>query len=293
MERIIQMIHGIPIIEAKSSEAGILSSLANDAEGGVLYFGTGLTTSRAMSVGVPFDLLGLLLVADIICRELKLSRVIQLIADTHAKSNIFTNNDEVDAMAALMKNVSTRVANFIGLSQKYTVLKSSEFDQKPEYQEIFNNIVSDDHEYVRREWSDIEYMRREYRLVLKLSWIVDPKAKKVGFDERLYDLRFRDVVGQNMSFIYVNPGYTFDPNRMKVSPYITILGEHRVIFSPKEDVRKKFMEAENKFGADKLKETRKHLAQIVAMCEDRVGAIANSNTELEEKVQLIIGKVFS
>lgn len=292
MERIIRLIHEVPLIDPTSSEAGILPTLSGAAKGGALYFGTGLTTAKAISVGVPFDVLGMLLVADKIRRELGLSMVIQLVADTHAKSNLFTNPDEVDAMAELMKNVSARVASLIGLSGAYTLLKSSDFDQKSDYREILGGVISDDHEYVRREWSDIEYLRRAYGLVIKLSWVIDPKAKRVGFDERLYDLRFRDVIGQSMSFVYVNPGRTLDPNRIKASPYISIAGENRILLCPNEDVRKKFAEAERNFGTDKLNGTRQHLSHVVAMYEKQVEAVAGADTPLEDKIQLIINRIF-
>lgn len=286
-----QLINEVPLIEPTSSMSGILPTLAGEAEGGALYFGTGLATSKAMSVGVPFDVVGMLLTARKIQGVLKLSRVIQLIADTHALSNTFTTPEDVSAMAEKMKDVSSRVAHLIGLGDVYMPVKSSDFDQTNGYREIFDGVVSDDHEYVRREWADIEYLRRTYKLVLKLSWIVDPKAKKVGFDERLYDLRFREVMGQSMSFIYVNPGRTLDPNRMKASPYISIAGERRILLDPQEDVHKKFADAEAEFGADKFKSTRLHLSQIVTLYEEQVGAVIG--TSLEDKIQSIINAVFA
>lgn len=290
MDQLEQLINTVPLIEPQSSMNGIQPELTERQSGGSLYFGTGLTTSKAPSIGVPFDVVGMLSVAERLREVLGLEKVIQFIADTHALSNPFCTPEDVNAMAEKMVDASRRIAKMLGMEAAYMPLRASDIDTSPEYLEILNSIQSDDHEYVRREWSDIEYLRRHHDLRMKLSWTIGPKVNKVGFDERLYDLRFREVMGQSMSFIYLLPGRTLDVNRPKVSPYISIQGERRILLQPGEDVSKKFEEAEEAQGEGKMQSAKEHLANIVSLFEGIHGNVLG--TTAEEKVQAIINEAF-
>ncbi|KKQ74424.1 MAG: hypothetical protein US96_C0032G0003 [Candidatus Woesebacteria bacterium GW2011_GWB1_38_5b] len=291
MDKLETIIKSIPLIEPESSIKGMQPDFLTTTEGGSLYFGTGLTTAKAMSIGVPFDVIGMLCVAEKLRRELGLKYIFQLIADTHAKSNPFCKPEEVDAMATKMTDVCRRAAQLLRIEGIYLPIKSSEIDTKPEYLEVFQAIQTEDHEYVRREWADIEYLRRHRNLQLKLSWTIGPKVNKIGFDERLYDLRFREVMGQSMSFVYLWPGRTMDKDRPKVSPYISIPGERRILIQKGEDVAAKMREAEEAFGADSLKSVKEHLRNIVALFEELHGSVEGDSTAA--KVQTIIDKVIS
>jgi len=282
-----ELVNTVPLFEPTSSLNGIQPELTERESGGSLYFGTGLTTAKAPSVGVPFDVVGMLCVANKLREVLQLDQVIQLIADTHALSNEFNTPESVKVMADRMIDVSGRVAKL--LEMKYTPILASNIDQKPEYIEILQSINTDDHEYVRREWADIEFLRRHYDLRLKLSWTIGLKVNRVGFDERLYDPRFREVMGQSMSFVYLLPGRTLDIDRPKVSPYIAVEGERRILLQPGEDVAAKIAEAQE-VQDNKLKSAIKHLADIVALFEELQGKVPGDTTE--EKVQVIINKLF-
>ena len=58
-----ELINTVPLFEPTSSLNGIQPELTERESGGSLYFGTGLTTAKALSVGVPFDVVGMLCVA--------------------------------------------------------------------------------------------------------------------------------------------------------------------------------------------------------------------------------------
>lgn len=283
-----ELIKNSPLIEAESSSRGIQSDLY-EMHGGSLYFGTGLTTSKSSSVGVPFDLIGMLCISLEIKRILNLDRVIQLIADTHALSNPFCTTEDVRKISSKMLDISTRVSKVLGMEKIFTPILSSEIDKSEEYIRIFNSIKSEDHEYVRREWADIEYLRSFHDLKLKLSWTIGSDANSIGFDERLYDLRFKEVTGNNMSFLYLLPGRTLDVDRPKVSPYISIKDERRIMLEPNENVGKKILEAQESQGT-KLKSSIKHLQDIVDAFEGLYGIVKGENTV--EKVQSIIKLVF-
>jgi hypothetical protein len=289
------LIRGTPLLEPEGSIAGIHPTLfaaadGNRVGGGSIYYGTGLCTSKAMSVGVPFDVIGMFSVAEHLRRHLGLGRVIQLIADTHAKSNPFATEEAVAELAARVKATMLGVARSVGAGEVFTPMLSSEFDTTPEYLDVYQSITSDAHEYVRREWSDIEYLRRHDGLALKLSWTIGAKVKKVGFDERLYDQRFSQVMGKPMSFIYLLAGRTFDKDRQKVSPYISVPGERRLMLRRGEDVRGKLREAEQDFGVEKFKSTREHLQNVVAQFEREFGSVG-SDLPLDEQITRIIERV--
>lgn len=286
MEDLTRLVSSIPLIETESSHRGIQPELAGLARGGALYFGTGLTTAKAPSIGVPFDLVGMFCVAKRLSVALNLDQVIQLIADTHALSNAFNTPKGVRALANQMMDVSARCARILGI--RYVPLLASSFDKDPKYLKILRSINTDDHEYVRREWADIEFLRRHHGLRLKLSWTIGANVREVGFDERLYDLRFRDITGQPMSFVYLLPGRTLDVARPKVSPYISVAGERRILLQHGEDVVGKIKEAQEAQG-NQLKGSIKHLAQIVALFEELKGSVKGGTTE--EKVQTIIDMI--
>ena len=52
-----------------------------------IFYGTGLCTPTELSIGLPFDILGMIFVAERIRRMFGFSKVFHHIADTHAKSN--------------------------------------------------------------------------------------------------------------------------------------------------------------------------------------------------------------
>jgi hypothetical protein len=287
MDELLNTIKQTPIFEPESSIKGIKPELMTGLSGGSLYFGTGLTTSTAPSVGVPFDLVGMFCAAKMLCNTLKLDHVIQLIADTHALSNSFNTPESVKTIAQRMVDVSGRVAKLLNV--KYTPLLASEIDRSVDYRKIMDSIKTEDHEYVRREWADIEFLRQKYGLRLKMSWTIGQNVAKIGFDERLYDLRYTEVLGQPMSFVYLLPGRTLDLSRPKVSPYISIEGERRILLDPAENVKAKIEEAQESQN-NQLKSSLKHLENIVHVFEKLHGEIVGSSTT--EKVQKIIGMIF-
>jgi hypothetical protein len=290
-------LHSTALIEVGSTIAGIQDELveksnSSDTQSGTsLYFGTGLCTSKAMTVGIPFDILGMLFVAEYFRRFFGLDQMVQLIADTHAKSNDFTTVEEVDTAADRLIKTMSKVAKNLGIDKHYTPILSSSFDGSDEYQAVFDSIRSDDHEYVRREWSDIEYLRQTHKLQLKLSWIVDPKAKKIGFDERLYDLRFIEITGQPMSFAYVMAGRTLDKERPKASPYICVAGENRILLEKDEQVKEKLADAKVRLSESRYQTVIDHLQSIVDLYNklfDKDIKSTNTETAVEELIRILL-----
>lgn len=286
---------GEPLIEVDNT----LKGLAPDGvTGRSLYFGTGLTTAKVMSVGIPFDVLKMFLLAEKLRRHFGLKKSIQLVADTHALSNSFVDANRVVELTGMFDTTMTAAAKACGWPDRFQLIRSSDLAQEADYSRLFRSIQTDDHEYVRREWTDILYLQEREGLALKLSWIVDPKAKAVGFDERLYDLRFNEVTGKHVSFVYTGPGRTFDAHRPKASPYIAIPDETRLMLSPDEDIISKLEVAQKEADEGRLPQklfdrATEHLGHIVRLYAELTGYQADNTAPLGQQLTAIQQRIFA
>lgn len=229
------------------AENGIVldvSIRSGDMGSKTLYFGTGLCTTKEMSVGTPFDFLGLVATAEAIRRVLGFGKIIQLIADSHAKSNHFVSDEEVDKKAREFKELSLKMARNLGLEGTYEVILASEIDSSSEYKEILAGIsVEGTHDYARREWADMEYLARNYNTCLKVSWMMPlKKGQTHRSDEVFFDEGYKARFKRPYSFIYNRAALTFDPARLNVSPYSSARGEKRLYLAIDQDAEGKLAE---------------------------------------------------
>jgi hypothetical protein len=263
----------------------------DDSTGGSIYYGTGVTTPRAISVGVPFDVLGMVLIAERLRRAADFDLVYHHIADTHATTNAWIDPDAVIEVADRTQETLRNVCANLGLDH-FRIVRASTLETEPQYLSLLRhfNGLSNEHEYVRRELADMEWYRRTADVRLKLGWIIQAKETDIGFDERRFDREYLRTVGPDLSFIYVKPGRTFDPSRPKVSPYVSVQGESRLLLQPGIDVAEVIEQAVRATGDVQLGGARKHLNHIVRLYEALFGALGR--LPLEEKVQHILNECF-
>mgnify|MGYP000092700248 CR=1 FL=1 len=277
------------LIEQKPTlEATSLTAIDSSPKGSI-YYGTGLTTPRAIAVGLPFDVLGMVLVAERVRRTLDLKGIYHHIADTHAKTNEWIDPQEVDRRAKTVRETLLRVADNLQLKGFHVVL-SSEFDQSSEYESLVQHFKerSQEHEYVIREMSDMEWYRTRHGMCVKMGWIIQATEAPVGFDERLFDREYQRIEGDRLSFVYTKPGRTLDLSRPKASPYIQIEGENRLLLQRGENVAQKLEDAAQRTGDPHLGGARKHIESIVRAYERLFGSFGRA--PLEEKAQAVIDK---
>lgn len=259
--------------------------------GGSLYYGTGLTTPNAISVGLPFDILGMMLTAEKIRRAGKFDNVFHHIADTHAKTNDWIDHVDVDTVATRTVETLEQVKKNLKL-ENFKIVLASSFDSSPEYKTLVNSFgESDEHEYVRREMADMEWYRSRDDVRIKLGWIIQAKETDMGFDERRFDREYLRFHPGQMSFVYIKPGRTFNPSRPKVSPYISIDGEERLLLAPGTNVQEVFDATDD----PNLGGAKKHIQNIVRLYEGLYGSLGkiwDGGITLEDKVQTIINKCF-
>lgn len=259
---------------------------------GSLYYGTGLTTPRSPSIGLPFDILIFILGAERLRRLMGLERINHHIADTHALTNPFCTPEWVATMAAEYREVVGKIAKAANIPIE--VRLSSEFDRSPEYEELLARVVTDKAEYVRRELTDMLWYRETHDVRLKLGWLLQAGESELGFDERLYDREFRARCDEHMSFAYVAAGRTLDPKRMRASPYIAVADERRILFKPGEDVRAKVEQALPDWGADKtLGGLTRHLNAILRLWDRLTGSQPPRGADVYVRVQALIDQILA
>lgn len=277
------LLHAVPSLK-------VLNLARVKASGGSIYYGTGLCTRTALSIGLPFDVLILVLVAEYLRRMLGLKSIYHHIADTHALSNSFCTKESVGAISEEYKKLLERIAEVVGIP--LVVRQSSSFDTSLKYRSLLDTIQSEKGEYVERELADILWYRTECSVSLKLGWLIDPGAKRMGFDERLFDTEFLSCCDINMDFAYTVSGRTFDRERPRVSPYVSVPGETRLLFKKGEDVQSKY--AQGLHNWNRVETMGSAIGTLTAVMHlwDRVSHTrVPSHANLMDRVQAIIDTV--
>ncbi|MDO8584159.1 MAG: hypothetical protein Q7R83_03200 [bacterium] len=280
-----------PLFHAAPSLEMMDEGFLNEPRGS-LYYGTGLTTPRAPSVGLPFDVLIFILVAEKLRRRMGLDRIYHHIADTHALTNDFCTSEGVATVAAEYRSIMSRIAEITKIP--LTVRLSSEFDTTADYRAMLATVHTDKSEYVQRELTDMLWYRKTCGVSLKLGWLIQATETALGFDERLYDREFRTQCDARMSFAYVAAGRTLDPKRMKVSPYISVADEHRILLKPNEDVLAKVQATLPEWRGDKtLGGLTRHLNNIVRLWDKTTGEQTAPGQDIFVRVQALINRIFA
>ncbi len=276
------------LINTAASISGITHS---PIKGSSLYYGTGLTTCRSPSVGLPFDFLGMILVAEKLYRTFELSHIYHHIADTHALTNSFNTPSDIEILANKVESIITSIVRHLKIEDHFTILRSSSFDNTKEYNNILNNIQTEKNGYVQRELTDMHWYRKKHNVTLKLGWIIQTAKCEQGFDERLFDEEYQKYFGDDMQFIYLKSGRTFDQKRPKAAPYISIAGEQRILLESSENVEEKINKAKEIWNDKTLGGALNHLSAIVRLY-NQIAPESCGNELLSIRIQTIINRIF-
>ncbi len=165
-----------------------------------------MTTRKAPSQGLPLDFVAYLTAAEQLRRHFGFKKIVHIIADIHALSNSFMDEDYTNKLADQIRGQAQQAAKNLGLEDLYEVRLASEFHETPEFQEVLQDaeekvralgLPDDAFSYVHSQIADMEYFVRHLNAGLKLSWILDPKKAREGkgFDERAFDRAYREIYG--------------------------------------------------------------------------------------------------
>lgn len=105
--------------------------------------GTGLVSTKGLSVGLPFDFFIYLITAVQLRTKLGLGKIIHLIADTHAlgTQNADGFEDKVSSLAQEQMNQLKNLAASLGLSDIYEVQLASSIRKEPQFKEIVADLA--------------------------------------------------------------------------------------------------------------------------------------------------------
>lgn len=262
------------MVETKPSLGGI-SCLAEITG---LYFGLGLCNGLPLlSQGLPVDVLSMILTGEQIGAPKHI-----LIADTHALTNGF-EVASVDRLAGKHQETIQRALENLGFAG-WKVVRASEIDQAPAYLEILDAIDAP-HEYIRRELADMRWFNRERKVNLKLGWALGGSKNS---DEVSFDQDFQRRFLEPLAFMYVVPGRTLNPKRLRSAPYFCSDPQERILLQADEDVAGKIASAQEKFGPEATRPYENFLNQIIRLYDKTVEPTERG--PLPERLQQVIGR---
>lgn len=287
-EEIKTFLQNEPLIEAELSSDAIEALTHTDPKGTSLFFGIGLCTAKEPAVAIPFDILSFFLVAERLRQFLQMARVIVLLADTHALTNSFMSPDVVHLLTKKSLRALSSVIRNLHL-KTFKLLVHSDIAVRESFTKTLEAFPTMDNQYLRHEIADITWLVNHRMVALKLGWTIDSSPIPGGHDERFFDTELQRTTSMPIGFLYLKAGRTFDKHRQKVSPYISVAGEPRIIIDPNEDVRGKFSAARSSWGNDHFGGTRKHIADIVRLFEKLFGQLPSLS--LVQKIEHIMKQI--
>ncbi|MBI3385436.1 hypothetical protein HY030_04555 [Candidatus Gottesmanbacteria bacterium] len=279
------LIQNEPLIEAEPTLTAIKPNLINQKKGSI-FFGVGIMSKDKLSKAVPFDILAMFFTAELLRRELNFSEVIVLVADSHALSNNIFSRQKIELVTTqTIQTLQKIIINFKLLNFK--LLVSSQIAKEQSFQEIVSKLPEIPNQYLTLEIADCLFLQKQNNLRLKLGWTMRKDNEEMGNDERFFDQKIKELC-PFLSFVHLKPGRTFDQNRQRVSPYLSILGETRLLLRSGESIKDKINLASKSWNDPNFGGTLRHLANIVRVFEKLFGSLGNKS--LEEKIQMIIHK---
>lgn len=255
-EDLIRFIIQEPLIDTNPSMEGI----SNISKINALYFGVGLCNGvPLLSAGLPVDILSMILCSE----QINVPKHI-LIADTHAITNGF-DDQYVDKLAGQYQEKLLRAIENMGFAQ-WQIMRASEIDQTPTYKNILRSIEAS-HDYIRRELADMCWFNHERDVNMKVGWVLNGSKNS---DEKSFDQEFQRQFKEQLAFIYVIPGRTFNPKILRSAPYFCINPDERILLDVNENVFLKLASVQEKFGSQATQPYENYLSQVIRLYDKTV-----------------------
>ncbi|MEN8253173.1 MAG: hypothetical protein ABFQ62_02225 [Patescibacteria group bacterium] len=153
--------------------------------------------------------------------------------------------------------------------------------------ENFQKLIIIENQYLKHEIADVLWLEKFHSVGLKLGWSMNKQISSEGHDERFFDNKIQEMQAQ-VSFIHLKPGRTFDENRPRVSPYISVKGEKRILIDPQEDIVSKLSEFRQSCSKPVFTAGTRHLSHITRLHDQLFEPL--KFMKLSEKLQIILNK---
>lgn len=188
------------------------------------YFGIGISNKHGLTEDLPFDALGMLVVAEMVKRSAGLSGINVLIADEHARFNGCSNHS-INIVANHRRDFVNQITERLCF-QNFDVMLASEI-----YGSLHAGcIIPGAGRYECLQAADMETFRRNGSAI-KIGW----KHEGMFMDERHFDRVYSEVFGNAVTFIYAESGRSLDGT--PCAPYLCI-GKPRLLLKEDEDLNK-------------------------------------------------------
>lgn len=260
---------------------------------GAVFMGVGLCSATQVSRALPFDLLGMLVPAELLRRAVGARALVVLVADRHALSNDLSNVEEFQlrARAREAREVIAGIGAALDMSS-LQLLSGSDLHDSDDHRQVLASVraraTGGPHPYYVREVADVECLRRRYGGLVKVGWSVGAGGRR---DEQSFDRCYRAWIGRAVPFVYCRAGRTLDDRRPKASPYVATDLEHRICLRPDEDPLAKIERARGRASDVTIRGVRKHLKLVARSCRQLVGQ--GGGGAVEQQVQHWIRQVLS
>lgn len=251
--------------------------------------------SKALCKGLPFDVLGMLLTAEKMRRELELSECRILLANRITYTNIPKNTEfseqTIDNVMSTEKEILTLIVKKFWFNTGWNIFLQTDIEWvvwkevKNGYEKIIHEADKLDfvggHHY-SIEMADIWSLVNQQSGGIKLGWFIRNLDRKNGgyiMDEQPFHARYtlfmalRNITNKTtLSYanawwkLYTGNGGEFE----KESPYICYQQENRLLLSPFEDPIEKLFKATRVGGGLKWKYYRTLIQWIILLFEELV-----------------------
>lgn len=199
----------------------------------VVFFGTGLASSQAPSLGFGIDILGTILTSLKAKRMLGAKEVLHLISTTGYNVSEDTKENIIKKQEEIIKKI---ISN-LGIQSEYRLICSSDFINTPRFSEmqkeiekklsIFNDTINFDKygSYTILQTAICKYLYEKENVILKIGWCVRDTQRPLTVSEdyireliesgHLNELYFDEVYRyvypeDDYSFIYTPPAIGLD-----------------------------------------------------------------------------------
>lgn len=249
-----------------------------------LFLGIGIVTSQHIATGVPIDILGMIFSAELLRRKLNSQKVFVFLADQHALTNEHLDKKLIKIQAAKTLHILSKLIINFDL-QHFHLVQCTMLNFVPSIKEIFAQLPDIENQYLKHEIADILWLKKFHNVKFKLGWSMSKQSQVEGHDERFFDQTIQQFQS-DVSFLHLKPGRTFDENRPRVSPYISLTGEKRILLEPKENATKKLATFKQDCPKPVFVATTRHLSQIVRLHDQLFEPF--KFMRFEEKIQAIL-----
>ena len=268
---LLQDLRNTPIFASNATEAALANAPQKHPH--AVYLGIGLCTATQLSHScLPVDTLGFILAAERVRKIIDASTLIILIADAHAIVSGF-NPLDVQRQAKILTRTLLRARHRLGLDN-LCIIRASALHQHEGYQRTLHGIIHRSegrgNPYIWHQTADVAYLDEICDGILKVGWSIrDNIIGTTQRDEPAFDSLIKSLSHRHPSFVYTCSGRSMSSKRPRVSPYITVAPETRILLHPKEDPSKKLSLLDSA-SSNNAKSFKKYMSSVTQVCADHI-----------------------